>query len=639
MEETSLLLFDDRFLESYAGNSLLTDPKTAIMELLANSWDAGATEVEIIWPDEETGDFFIIDNGHGMTYNMFIKIWRTLSYNRLYEQGSYAYFENDLGINYKRPAFGRNGKGRFAAFCFGNSYYVKTWREGEENLFEVRHEVDNPLVIKFLEKNRREGHGTEIFTNYSFNGIPSHTIRSEIGMRFLTDPNFSVKVNNQKVSFFDIPKDNIEEIVIHVNEKDEVIIKVIDIKDTDRTTHLHGIAWRVKNRLVGECTWKGSDQEALVDGRRINAKRYTFMVFADALDSCVLPDWSGFKTTDPSFIETNNIVQSKIKDYLLGLTKESRESRLKELKIEHKNIIKRMSPISYERWEMFVKRTQEECPSISESDLIKLSGLLANLEASNNQYNLIHILHELSPDQLDNLDKILAEWNIDMAKIVLDELQFRLKLLEELKIKIQDPSTDELHELQPLFYRGLWIFGPEYETIEYTSNEGMTTVIYKIFNKNIKASKKRPDFVILPDSTVGLYSYPKYDENGSEIGVDKLTIVELKKPGINISSNEKSQCWEYIKELNKIGLLDRSSIVNCFVLGSKIDPLESSPTLYNEYVRVIPLTYSIIVERAKSRLLKLADKVQRAPFLSNFRLEPTALNDEQQYEIKLNSSL
>jgi hypothetical protein len=638
MEEQSLLLFDNRFLESYAGNALLNDPKTAIMELLANSWDAGATEVEITWPERDYGYFSVKDNGNGMTFEQFNKIWRTLSYNRLSEQGPYAFFESDLGVNYKRPAFGRNGKGRFAIFCFGSTYYVKTWKNEEENVFQILQETENPLVIRHLNKAIKTGHGTEIFINQSFTGISSNTIRSEIGMRFLTDPSFSVSVNNQKVSFIDIPDHNTEEIEIQINEKDKILIKVIDIKDTDRTTHHHGIAWRVKNRLVGECTWKGSDQEALIDGRRIHAKRYAFIVFADLLENYVLPDWSGFKTNELKFIEVNSLVQSKIKDYLLGLTQEFRDTRLKQIKIEHKDLIKRMSPISYEKWELFVKKTQEECPSISENDLIKLSGLLANLEASKNQFNLIHILHELTPDQLYNLDKILGDWNIDMAKIVLDELQYRLKLLEELKLKIQDPHVDELHELQPLFHRGLWIFGPEYETIEYTSNEGMTTVIDKIFNKAKKASKKRPDFVILPDSTVGLYSYPLYDENGSEVGVDKLTIVELKKPEIKISSNEKNQCWEYVKELNKHGLLNNTSTVTCFVLGSKIDPLESSLTSHNDdRVKIIPLTYSIIVDRAKSRLLKLYDKVRRAPFLENFKLEPTTLNDdEQQYNIKMN---
>jgi hypothetical protein len=634
MEEQNLLLFDNRFLDSYAG-ILLTDPKTAIMELVANCWDAGATEVHIDWPERNLSYFSIRDNGHGMTYDQFNKIWRTLSYNRVLEQGAFALFEQDLNLTYKRPAFGRNGKGRFAAFCFGKPYFVKTKRNGEENTFQVTQDDDNPLVIKHLNKELNNGHGTEIFTNESLIGLPATLIRSEIGMRLLTDPTFTVYVNNLMVNFSDIPEFNTEDIYLNINENESVTIKVIDIKDTDKTTHQHGIAWRIKNRLVGECTWKGSGQEALIDGRRIQAKRYTFIIFADVLETSVLPDWSGFASTE-KFSEVNNIVQGEIKKYLLGLTQESRENRLKQIKNEHKSVLRRMSPISYERWEMFVKQTQEECPSISENDLFKLSGLLANLEASKGQFNLIHLLHDLTPSQLDNLDKILADWNIDMAKVVLDELQYRLKLLEELKIKIEDPKTDELHELQPLFQRGLWIFGPEYETIEYTSNEGMTKVIERIFNKEVKASKRRPDFVVLPDSTVGLYSYPLYDETGSELGVDKLTIVELKKPTIKISTKEKGQCWEYVKELNKQGLLSSNTNVTCFVLGSSVDPLENSPTTHNQdKVKIIPIAYSIIVERAKSRLLKLYDKVRKAPFLANFQLEPTSLNeDPKQYKLK-----
>ena len=37
--EQRALLYDERFLESYAG-AIITDPATAIVELVANCWDA-----------------------------------------------------------------------------------------------------------------------------------------------------------------------------------------------------------------------------------------------------------------------------------------------------------------------------------------------------------------------------------------------------------------------------------------------------------------------------------------------------------------------------------------------------------------------------------------------------------------------
>ena len=62
MDQESLF-YEDRFLESWAG-SIITNPATAIVELVANCWDAYSTEVRINWPDIATGSqFSISDNG------------------------------------------------------------------------------------------------------------------------------------------------------------------------------------------------------------------------------------------------------------------------------------------------------------------------------------------------------------------------------------------------------------------------------------------------------------------------------------------------------------------------------------------------------------------------------------------------
>jgi len=44
--------FADRFLQDHAGQ-IITDPRTAILELIANSYDAGATEILIDWLAEK----------------------------------------------------------------------------------------------------------------------------------------------------------------------------------------------------------------------------------------------------------------------------------------------------------------------------------------------------------------------------------------------------------------------------------------------------------------------------------------------------------------------------------------------------------------------------------------------------------
>ena len=438
-------------------------------------------------------------------------------------------------------------------------------------------------------------------------------------MRFLTDPNFAVRVDRQLVAFTDIRKGQIKEYNLDVDGVGSVQLIAIDTLKTDRTTRQHGVAWRVKTRLVGDCSWKGHGREELIDGRRIAAKRFTFIIFADCLEKAIAKDWSGFEENNEAFQKVAAVVYEKIDEFLTSVSDQDRRATLKKAREVNRDALNRLTIRQTEKWEKFVNQTHEACPSIGERELVTLSTVLANLEEAQSQYCLIHKLGELQPDQLDDLHKILADWTVDMAKVVLDEIQTRMLLIDELKRKVASKTTDEVQELQPLFKRGLWIFGPEFETIEFTANEGMTEVVNKLFHPEaeVKALRNRPDFAIVPDGSAGLYSYPKYDtESAAEIGIERLVIVELKRPGIPISTDQKVQCWKYIKELYSLGLLQPFSSVRCFALGSEVDPLELHPRKeMKEQVWIWPLSYDTVLDRAKARMLKLYERVKEAPFM------------------------
>src|SRR5690349_2107018 len=113
---TMKFAFGDRFLEDHAGR-IITDPHIAILELVANSYDAGATKVEVEWPEVIGHPFSVTDNGTGMTRAEFEHRWKTFNYDRVREQGDQVVFPPGVtGII--RTAFGQSGKGRYAPFCF-----------------------------------------------------------------------------------------------------------------------------------------------------------------------------------------------------------------------------------------------------------------------------------------------------------------------------------------------------------------------------------------------------------------------------------------------------------------------------------------------------------------------------------------
>lgn len=620
------LFFDDRFWEQYVGTKLVHDPVIAIVELVANCWDAGAKEVKISWPDEPNSALEVIDDGQGMTKAEFFRRWGGMSYDRVKNQGGTVEVQVG-GVTRTRKVFGRNGIGRFAGFCFASQYEVATSKGGELNVFMVKKGRTRPLEFDHLHTDAAESIGTTI-TIRSIHGstIKSETVRTELGRRFLTDPAFQVSVNGVKIAFDDIEDKGLEKILVPIPDLNiEIEVKVIDAQRTDPTGRQHGVAWHVLGRLVGECGWRDPEQRSLIDGRRVEAKRFTFIIEADLLQEAgaVKPDWSGFDEDNDKFRIVNEAVQAAITKRLLEVTKEKRDETTANVRRSHAQQVRQMSPIRREKWNLFVEKVAEECPSLTESELKSVSGVLANMEVANSQYGLLHKLHELSPDQIDDLHQILDDWTVGMAKIVLDEIQGRMRLIEELRIKTAEDSTLEVQELQPLFRQGLWIFGPEFETIHYTSNQGMTTVIQDLIgDPNVKGSLKRPDFAILPDGTVGLYSYSEFDDEGAEIGVAKLVILELKAPDVPITDKEKQQCWGYVRELHEKGLLGDRTKVQGFVLGRRIKPIDRSESTHLDgRVKILPLDFSTVLQRADSRLLKLREKIKSAPFLQNQDLE------------------
>lgn len=625
MEQTDLF-FDDRFLDTYAG-PIITDPATAIVELVANSWDAYATEVRIIWPDKDANrEFQIQDNGHGMTAAEFERIWRTLSYNRLANQGKTTAPPPELPAANPRFVFGRYGKGRFACFCFAQKYHLSSRKEGKEIGYVISRDSQHPLKIEQASyQGPKSGHGTTIrgIGVHDYFRFSVEDARAVVGTRFLTDPAFTVFIDGKQIRFEDIPRDSLSEAIVDINGLGSVRILHIDSKRADRTTKQHGIAWWVNSRAVGDCGWRTSDYQRILDGRSSEAKRFTFIVQADILADAVNDDWSWFNDDHPTWKRVQAIVQDQIRDIIDRTTREEREDTRRSVLQRISGTVEALPSLGKDRVSAFVTEVVNNCPGLGEGEIAQLSGILAKLERTQSRYGLLEVLHNQSVGDLDGLHELLTKWTVGMAKLVLDEIETRLRLINELKLKIGVFGIDEVHELQPLFEKGLWVFGAEFETIEFTSNKGMTTVIQSLFGapKTARASLNRPDFVILPDGSVGLYARPAFDEDHNEVGYEQVVIVDLKSPGVRLGSTEKEQAWKYVKELKNKGYIQPNTKVNAFVLGSDFDEGEGNERKEGDFVRIRLLHYDTILLRAEKRMLNLLDKVKTAPFLVQQHVE------------------
>ena len=217
-----------------------------------------------------------------------------------------------------------------------------------------------------------------------------------------------------------------------------------------------------------------------------------------------------------------------------------------------------------------------------------------------------------TPHDLDTLDQILEEWSVSDVKRVLGELRYRLELIARLESLVDEAHADELHDLQPLFERGLWMFGPEFESISFISNRTLAKVVETFFDSAALATpRKRPDFVVLPDSSIGVYSCDSFDARHEVSGYATVVVVELKKGGFEVGHGEKDQALRYARELRRSGKVGQSTRMVCYVLGARVDPQAEEPTNEGE-TTVSPRAYSVVLRQAHARTFNLLQRIESA---------------------------
>jgi hypothetical protein len=615
------MTFGENFFEDYAGQ-LVTNPDIALIELIANSFDAGADKITINWPLELNGDFFIEDNGEGMTKDEFIYRWTFLNYNRVKEQGDSIFYP--LGNKKsKRRAFGRNGKGRFSAFCFSDKYFITTWKNNELNKFEVTKSLDqfSPFEIKLIKNKKKEKTGTRIDLIIENHYVPIDHIKDLICTKFISDPSVDLILNNEKIDLLSLGEQLVTKEVD--TELGKIKIHFIEGEISGKSSLQNGITWWVNSRSVGPLSWFRMSEpgQLFIDRRTVEGKRYTFIVIADILIKYVKFDWSGFEIIKESPRNILKQVENVIEAWLRDLTYKPRIEQKKIIIEKNQSKIENLPKSSQDFIGKYIDDVQIKIPTMSEDSLSNSVAVLCNIEASRSGRDLLSALAKFSPDEMDKLYEIITQWTLQDAKLVLDELHWRLDLISQLTKLVNDPRTKELQQLQPLFEKGLWIFGPEYEGSTFTSNISLNKIIRsKLKGNNIGTvspdmKNKRPDFVVLQESTIGAYSRAGFDLDTSEInGEEKVLILELKRGGFEITNKEIDQAKYYgIEILNSGSIIKSSNCISCIVLGSKVKLGTLSQKVGdNNEISVSPCLYDVVLKKANNRTFNLLKKIEEA---------------------------
>jgi hypothetical protein len=610
------ITFGSRFLERHAGH-IMSDPAIALVELVANCYDAGATDVRIRWPNECGGEFEVADNGIGMTADEFNRRWKKLSYSRVDEQGTAVTFPADARTSGSRMAFGQSGIGRHGAFCFNDTYTVETCKDGTLSRIKVTITPGGtePFHCEFEEPKKARWHGTRVRAVVQHHLISKAKVCEVIGLKFLVVPAFSVAVNGQLLALVGL--DGVTSTTVEVPARGKILIHQIDANLQHRTTQLHGVTWWVGGKMVGEPgTWDDFDEPGqILDGRTAAAKRYSFVVEADLLKPTVKGDWSGFHAGDLTNVvkrAAHSHITRALDELLAGTRKKQKQAALQQ----NAEALGDLTHLSRKTIGSFIDEVQKKCPTLGAGDLARTVEVLATMEKARSGQDLLRELAACSPEDIDALFRILRKWTAREAEVVLNELEWRLKLLKQLGGLVGNPTADELHQIHPLFDRGLWIFGPEYDCVEFTSNRGMTTTARRLLGGTQKQlPNERTDIVALTDGSLSVHTRDAYDSEGEVDGIGKVLIVELKKGGFEITDKEINQAKGYAKELRKAHSVTPGTQIVCFVLGNTCGEDALDDELIGD-ITIKPRRYDNLIKRAHARMFNLQRQIRSSPFLN-----------------------
>ena len=602
-------LFEEDYLVRTLGE-LSHKADVALTELVANAWDAGASTVRITIPNERNRKLVIEDDGTGLTPDEFHARWMKLGYNRLKHQGRNVVFPKQ--VIGKRLAYGRNGVGRHGLLCFNDEYTVITQKDGKLSTFSVSTQSEeHPFVLKSEHVRDGKGHGTRLEVLVTRNLPNPERILEVISARFLHDPQFVVKINDKHVPLEE-HEGLIDQATIRVNENITVTVLFIDTQKAARSTLYQGIAIWQAGRLVGEPSWT-LGKHAVLDGRTRFAKRYTFVIKTEDLAEHINPDWTGFennKVMDEVFLKLSTYVQEAFRK----LAKDHIDETKVTIRDEYKEQYANLSPLGKYEVDEVIDHVVDAHPTTQPETLSIAVEAVINLQKTRSGKELLHKLAQFSDNDMAGLNRLLEQWTIKDALSVLDEIDRRVSVIEAIDKLSHDSKVDELKVLHPLITDARWLFGPEYDSAEYTSNRQLRTIVKKIFKTSVEQDtfhndRKRPDLFLLTESTAAVTGAEQFNAETNLVEMRRILIIELKRGGSSLSRENRDQAVHYVEDFLGCKELTGNPQIMAFVVGESISEKLASKQQVGDNGHVCVTTFGQLVDTARRRLFSLREKL------------------------------
>ena len=490
---------------NHLGINLYSNVPAVLSEVVANSWDADATEVKI---QIESNKITITDNGDGMTLKDINEKYLMVGYERRKEGGTLT----AMG----RSVMGRKGIGKLSLFSVANTIRIETIKGGEKNGFKMSVKaIENHINQKkqtpyepeplFEDNLTLDQKGTQIVLTGLKKKVyqTPAALQKRLARRFsvIGTDDFNVIINGKTVTITDRDYFHKLQFLWHFGDKSEEYAKLCkrldsqaesrddnieiigensskdnsysvsgwigtvhtpkDLKDKDGGENLNKIVIMVRGKLAQEDILEDFPESS------VYTKYLMGEIHADFLDLDKEPDIATSNRQeiikdDPRYIALRKWVDNELKNIRNRWTELRNEDAIKDVR-KIPSIADWLDGLREDRKRqahaMFGKINQLIMDDTTDRvDFYKQSILLFE---KLKYKGLLEKLDRVSAENIPALTEIFSGLDEIEAYLYYEIVQERLRVIRKLHEQVTDNAKEKV--IQKYLYNHLWLLDPSWD--------------------------------------------------------------------------------------------------------------------------------------------------------------------------------
>jgi len=583
---------EPRLLDHF-GVAMYNTVEKAIAELAANGYDADASKVEVT---VDADSISVKDDGRGMTAEEVQADYLRLGRDRRASE------DREKTGKRKRPIIGHKGIGKLAGLGVAEKMIVRTARQGEATTLTIDRtaldeassleQFDLQAEVKKAEKGEQ---GTEVRLEgllIDVDDVDERALREHLALELPTGKNWAIFVNGTEASAEDIPGDRYP-----IDDEIEGFGRVKGFyKVVKRRKGMPaGLAVRIRRRIVQPTTLFGLNQQAhgfFVLTRIVGELEPDFI---DPLDDDdpdrafdINTSRTGLNSESPRVEALEEYARGKLKAIADGITKQRAAKRKAAAKERNPGLdarMQRLGPEVYAKLDAMIDKVISQlAKNESNKTIDELVDIIVRYYESDALRTLVDSIKGESEEDVTRLAELLTQFGVARINDIAGLIHGQLIVIESLRSQVSAGSLEA--EIHKVIAANIWLLR---ENLTYWfDNKAFSTQLADKLAEEFKfESAKRPDLVC--------YDNSKLTAGGQ---ADKLLVIEFKRPGVSIGTEELAQVMAY-KSIFKASLAKyEEEDIEVIVLGDTVDSRFDRAGLGEGYT---VLSYLELLEDAKAR--------------------------------------